>query len=162
MDDLLDLVEPESDPIADLNKLVDSFDSKVISAAENKNFKRASLTNAGLGQTVNRINNYTCQYGKLIGEKHESFADNNGNNYVEPHHLIPMKASRDFFPRGLDRPSNIVTLCPNCHYLLHHGSEEEVKRVLKVLYTNYIGALNSDDIYITFEDLYNKYYRRKG
>ena len=79
--------------------------------------------------------------------------------YTEAHHLIPMCASKDFFPRNLDRPSNIITLCPNCHTLLHHGSEDEKKRILRILYDKYIPGLNRDEIYISFEDLYNKYYK---
>ena len=161
MEEMLNGIEnSQSEPNS--NDLVDDLDSKVIDAANKDKFKRSSIAVSSLGKTINKLNNYTCQFGKLVGENHTSFVDNNGNNYVEPHHLIPMKASRDFFPRNLDRPSNIITLCPNCHYILHHGSEDEVKRVLKVLYDKYIVFLNSDDIYITFDELFNKYYKRKG
>lgn len=149
--------EPEFEYNASKN--VDELDNRVLEAANNDNFKRSAIANSVLGQAINRINNYTCQYAKFVGEDHKSFINKNGNMYTEAHHLIPMSASKDFFPRNLDRPSNIVTLCPNCHSTLHHGSEEEKRRILLVLYKKYIYGLNQDEIFITYEDLYEKYYK---
>ena len=104
------------------------------------------------------INNYTCQFEIITGKSHKSFNSKEGNQYVEAHHLIPMKASKDFFPRNLDRPSNIVCLCPTCHAKLHHGDLNERKKLLKLLYDKYIMQLNEEEIYIGFEELFNKYY----
>lgn len=44
---------------------------------------------------------------------------NSPTNYTEPHHLIPLSAHRDFPEIDLDREQNIVSLCSNCHNLLH-------------------------------------------
>lgn len=147
--------------IMDSASLVDYQDVKVVNAANNRQFKRSNLTDNSLGQSIIKLNNYVCQYGRIIGENHQYHNDKNGNNYVEPHHLIPMKASKDFYPRSLDRPSNIIPLCPVCHNLLHHGSNDEIRKVLKSLYDEYIQGLNNDDIYITFDDLFEKYYKRR-
>ncbi|MGL4999965.1 MAG: HNH endonuclease [Cetobacterium sp.] len=42
--------------------------------------------------------------------------------YMEAHHLIPMNA-QDSFKNSLDVLGNVVSLCPNCHRMIHHGDE---------------------------------------
>ena len=112
---------------------------------------------ASITKTIIEFSNGECLYAKLIGAKHLSFKQDNGKNYVEAHHLIPLSARRDFFPRNLDRPSNIVCLCPICHDILHHGSQNDKEKILRVLYDHCIEALNEDQIYITFEQLLSYY-----
>ena len=54
-------------------------------------------------------------------------------NYVEAHHLIPMKL-QDSFSNGLDVTANILSLCPNCHDLFHYGNDDEKFVVLEKFY----------------------------
>lgn len=52
---------------------------------------------------------------------HPTFLAQAGNRgYVEAHHLIPI-SKQILFNNSLDHPANIVSLCTNCHKLLHHG-----------------------------------------
>lgn len=138
--------------------LIDDQDKKVIDATNKNNLKKRMNTDKSLSDTVNKLNNYECQYAKLIGEHHQTQTNGNGVPICNAHHLIPMKATFDFFPRNLDRASNLVTVCPNCHSALHNGAPDVKRRMLKVLYDKYIDGLNREDIYISFEDLLNKYY----
>ena len=69
--------------------------------------------------------NYLCEYGTLIGKNHITFDAKNGNKYLEAHHLIPMKAQKDFLPNNLDRIENIVGLCPMCHAEIGRASCRE-------------------------------------
>lgn len=140
------------------NNILDLYDSKVIEAVDKNNLNKRMNTDSKIRDTVLKLDNYECQYGKAIGEKHVAGLGSNGHPVVNAHHLIPMKAEKDFFPRSLDRPENIVTLCPNCHDVLHHGSYEEKKRILEVLYKKYIKRLNDIEIYISLENLIDKYY----
>ena len=134
-------------------KDISDIDQKKLDTAGEKR----RITDSSLKESILVIYGYTCQYGKLIGEKHQSFLREDGNPFMEVHHLIPMKASQDFFPRNLDRASNLVCLCPNCHERIHHGSKEEKEKVLKVLYNAMIDGLNYEEIYISYKQLL-KYY----
>ncbi len=75
--------------------------------------------------------------------------------YTEGHHLIPL-SSQDNFKYSLDVEANIVSLCPMCHRLLHHGLNNS--SLLKKLYDKRITRLKKCNIDISFEqllDLYN-------
>ena len=137
---------------------IDTIDEKIIECAKKSNLKKRPITDANLKENVKIINGYKCQYAIYSHQNHLMFNKNDGTYYVEVHHLIPLKASKFFFPRNLDRASNLVCLCPKCHAVLHHGSKDEKSKILKTIYDRYIDQLNDEEIYISFEDLLNKYY----
>lgn len=76
-------------------------------------------------------------------------------NYTEPHHLIPLFAREDFPDADLDREQNIVSLCSNCHNLLHYGADN--MELLRQLYEQRKDLLASIGIIISFEEL-RRYY----
>lgn len=95
--------------------------------------------------------NYKCE----CCPEHPTFLrKTNHLPYTEPHHLIPMSAQKDF-SISLDVENNIVSLCSNCHNLLHYGAENTV--LLKKLYDNRKEELEKAGISISFDDLL-KYY----
>lgn len=137
---------------------LDELNQKTLDFISSGSTKRPPI-NRSIGKTVIEMMEYKCEYAMYTGVDHNTFKNSSGeHNFMEAHHLIPIKATRDFFPFNLDRPSNIVSLCPNCHALLHSGSKEEVEKVLHVIFDKHIDCLNKDGIYITFENLFNKYY----
>lgn len=138
--------------------ITDPFDEKIMDYALKHGLTKRPPTDSKIVNTVIELTGYKCEYALSIGKKHSLFIGKSKNPFMEGHHLVPMKAAKDFFPLNLDRPSNIVPLCPGCHALLHHASKEEKEKVLKVLYDNHIEQLNADGIYISFEKLLNKYY----
>lgn len=88
-----------------------------------------------------------AQYLCEVDNSHCVFKRRNSpNNYTEPHHLIPLLAHRDFPGIDLDREQNIVSLCSNCHNLLHYGLE--YKDVLYELYQQRKALLEEIDNYI--------------
>lgn len=96
--------------------------------------------------------NYLCEYD----ETHFVFKRRNSDkNYTEPHHLVPLSAAGDFPDVDLDREQNVVSLCSNCHNILHYGADYEI--VLKPLYENRKELLSAIGIVITYEEL-KKYY----
>lgn len=136
--------------------IISPLDQKKIDALDvGKPYARRTET--GIKETILILSEYKCRYAKLIGEVHTSFITDKNKPYMEVHHFIPFKASSDFFPRNLDRPSNLICLCPRCHDILHHGSREEKEKILRVLYDDVIGMLNAEEIYISFSALM-KYY----
>lgn len=94
---------------------------------------------------------YLCE----IDKNHPTFVRKNIDiNYTEPHHLIPLAYS-DFFDVSLDVEENIVSLCSNCHNLLHYGRDFE--KLLKKLYDERIEYLEKVGLYIKFEKLLEMY-----
>lgn len=94
---------------------------------------------------------YKCEYCPT----HVTFKRKTNNlPYTEPHHLVPMSTQKDFSV-SLDVENNIVSLCSNCHNLLHYGTDFEP--VLKKLYDERKSELEKAGIRISFEELM-KYY----
>lgn len=73
--------------------------------------------------------------------------------YVEAHHLVPMKFQDRFPLASLDTHSNVVSLCPNCHRLLHHGIQEEYIEILESLLDQRHSRLIKCGIEINIEEL---------
>lgn len=140
---------------------IEDIECSLISPVDQKKIdnagKKGRVTDSVLKDAILKLAEYRCFYGKCIGEHHMSFMTSDGHQFMEVHHLIPMKASNDFFPRNLDRASNLVCLCPMCHERVHHGSTEEKEVVLKVLYDEMIDGLNDEEIYISYSQLLDYY-----
>ena len=95
---------------------------------------------------------YLCEVDKM----HFVFKRRNSpTNYTEPHHLIPLSAHRDFPGIDLDREQNIVSLCSNCHNMLHYGAS--YKEVLHELYVQRRELLKQIGIVVSFEQLVSYY-----
>ncbi|MEW4973138.1 HNH endonuclease [Bacillus stercoris] len=75
--------------------------------------------------------NFICE----VNPTHETFLSSaSGMPYVEGHHLIPLSL-QDQFELTIDIKENIVALCPNCHRLLHHGTNDDKEKILFKLWT---------------------------
>jgi len=96
---------------------------------------------------------YKCQ----LDPSHKTFISAyHGNNYVEAHHLIPLKYQDDF-KYSLDVPGNIVSLCPNCHRLMHHAPIEERNKCAQLLFDFKEADLGKFGIKLT-QELNDKYF----
>ena len=94
---------------------------------------------------------YLCE----VDNAHPTFMRRNrAVNYTEPHHLIPLAYSSEF-NSSLDVEANIVSLCSNCHNLLHYGRKYEI--ILKQLYDERKEELEKADIFISFDRLLEMY-----
>lgn len=105
-------------------------------------------------KAINALKNadYKCEYCN----EHKTFIrKGSGLPYTEPHHLVPMKAQKDFNV-SLDVENNIVSLCSNCHNLIHYGKDAEI--IIKELYDARLTELNNAGIIITLAELL-KYYQ---
>jgi len=117
-------------------------------------------TKAIIGAIVLKKHHYKCEYASLCGLDHETFLTKKKSPYMECHHLIPMKAQKDF-EANLDREENIVPLCPVCHAAIHYGSQEVREKIVKALFENRKDSLENCEghISISLEDLFRKYYQ---
>ncbi len=137
---------------------IDSADARTPTLKPGSSSNKRYTTDPKLGKTVLVNSGWKCDLDGFDGHPHTTFDTKTGNKYLEAHHLVPMKAQKDFFPVNLDIFDNIVPLCPNCHKAVHYGSINEKKRFLKPLYDARIAKLNAHGIVISFDDLINKYY----
>ena len=110
-----------------------------------------------IAKTVLKEKNYICENAKYLHKQHFTFISVDGNRYQEAHHLIPMKAQK-YFDINLDRPENIVSLCPICHKKIHLARKKDRIKILNNMYKIKKKQLHKVGIDITIEDLFNRYY----
>lgn len=122
---------------------------------ENNTKKTIYIREPRVGQLALQLANFQCEWNN----KHETFISNTtSNNYVEAHHLIPIKYYySNEFEVSIDNEANIVALCPNCHRCLHYGKFEDKKEILKNLYDANEEKLKKAGIVIAFERLLEMY-----
>ncbi|MDQ0884891.1 5-methylcytosine-specific restriction protein A [Peribacillus sp. V2I11] len=119
----------------------------------NKGGRKQWTRNAVLASKALMFSNYTCE----IEGSHETFISKSTNMpYVESHHLIPMARQKDF-QYDLDQLANLISLCPLCHRLIHLGTDEEKEKLLRKLFDQRRGRLETIGIEITFSDLKRVY-----
>ncbi len=71
--------------------------------------------------------------------------------YMEGHHLISLQL-QDRFHYSLDVYANVVSLCPNCHRLLHLAIKKEKQYYLDRLYDNRKCRLTSSGLDISHKE----------
>lgn len=109
-----------------------------------KEWNRSSI----IKNQVIESSNYKCE----IDITHQTFvAKKTGKQYMEGHHLIPMK-KQSMFESSLDIYANIVCLCPVCHKLLHYGMDANKKNLLNIMYTNRTERLAKSGIRLSKEE----------
>lgn len=105
-----------------------------------------------------KLANFKCEgVNKEKGEKeHFVFARKADPEitYTEPHHLIPLSNHKDF-ENSLDVEANIVSLCSNCHKLIHYG--KDYKQLLEILYEQRKDKLKEAGIEVSWEQLLSYY-----
>ena len=90
---------------------------------------------------------------------HSSFISKYTNYpYMEAHHLIPL-AYQDQFEYSLDNESNIISLCSNCHNLIHYGTNQN--EIIENLFTKRVSELVSSGLNIELKELLNLYIDKK-
>jgi 5-methylcytosine-specific restriction protein A len=95
--------------------------------------------------------NYLCE----VNKDHPYFLSvKSGQNFVEAHHLIPMKFQKKF-RKSLDVGANIIALCVFCHRKIHHAAD--IKDMLQELYDVRKKRLEKCEISIEFEKLVDIY-----
>ena len=71
-----------------------------------------------IGRELKRANGFRCQLCAALGLNPIGFIKQNGEPYVEAHHVMPVHIGE----LGLLSASNIITLCANHHREMHYGS----------------------------------------
>jgi 5-methylcytosine-specific restriction protein A len=88
------------------------------------------LKNPIFGKIAIQCANYKC----IVNEEHITFESKvTGKNFMEAHHLVPMKEVKNIFELqniNIDCVENLVSLCPNCHRAVHYGADYVKRNIL--------------------------------
>lgn len=90
-------------------------------------FKR----NKEIVKQLKELYNNKCQICQF------TFKKDNGDNYSETHHLIPLGHN------GADKIENMVVLCPNCHRQLHYAKNNKYDIKYKEEHYKLLGENNA-------------------
>jgi 5-methylcytosine-specific restriction protein A len=124
------------------NSTVESFKKKVAAASF------ADSTDRAMAELIRLANNAPTQYRSILKKaivRNKKFADvvknragyvcelcgrrpfiqKNGKFYAEADHVVPLGGRT----KGKDSPDNMRCLCAQCHAVVTHGREEEIKRL---------------------------------
>ncbi|MDR0912045.1 MAG: HNH endonuclease [Methanobrevibacter sp.] len=96
-----------------------------------------------------------CNYKCFINSEHITFPTNDKKNYVEGHHVIPLRYS-DSFDNSLDCKDNIIPLCPNCHKEIHFAIDENKSIILEKIFQR---NLKLKTFNIEIDDLKEYYFK---
>lgn len=121
------------------------------------------------GQSVyvrdSKISAAAIQHAQFLCEldpTHKTFTSKvNNHNFVEAHHLVPI-SNQGKFDVSLDVEANIVSLCPNCHRLLHHAATKDKKEALNTLLNKYSEHLIASGINVNLDQLLSSYENLKN
>lgn len=92
--------------------------------------------------------NYCCEHDV----NHMTFRSAaTGKQYMEGHHLIPMKYQSVFNVR-LDVYANIVCLCPVCHRFFHFGIQSEKNYALETMFETRVDRLKKSGLDLSKND----------
>lgn len=132
----------------DIHKQIELLDTEVPVADKtttvNTSWKRSSIIKI---QSIESAG-YLCE----INSEHTTFtARSTGKQYMEGHHILPMKI-QDKFNKSLDVYANVICLCPICHRMLHYGIEAEKNTVLDKIYFDRADRLASSGLAIGKSD----------
>jgi hypothetical protein len=106
-------IEPSSN-LTEIKMLEEKYRNATPQVKEviSKRIERGKLANK-----MKKITQYKCLVCEVLGNNTHTFKKNNGEYYIEAHHIIPVSEQK----QGTLCTSNIITVCPNHHRQLHYG-----------------------------------------
>lgn len=84
---------------------------------------RKAIRNPKIARLVKENVDYICEICNR-----EPFTQKNGTPYAEADHIRPLGGVHN----GIDSPDNMRCLCAQCHAVVTHGSEMEIRKILKI------------------------------
>lgn len=112
---LASLEEDPAEALLKLTKLAAGEPSKV-----RERLCREIVRNRKFAEFVKERSDFVCE---LCGRK--PFLQSNGKPYAEADHIVPLGGKT----KGGDHPDNMRCLCSQCHAVVTHGSDEEIKNL---------------------------------
>lgn len=115
IDNILNNIEEERPvSISDIEKL----EAKYRNATPLVKYRISKTIERGtISQKVKRYNDYKCQICDELGLNPYTFKRDNGEYYIETHHIIPVSHGK----KGTLGLTNLITVCANHHRQIHFG-----------------------------------------
>lgn len=149
------LIDEEEIGIDDYQQKIEEQDDVMFEDTEEVAPRIATSTteraqrNPKIGKHAIARANYECE----IDSSHTTFISQSTNKqYMEAHHIIPMKFQDYFWEhknKNIDSVNNVVSLCPNCHRMIHFGCDTDVKNIMEILFElrkEYFNQLNFNSV----------------
>ena len=76
------------------------------------------IERGAISNKVKKLNNYKCSVCEALGNSTNSFIKQNGETYIETHHVEPVSTAKT----GVLSITNLMTVCANHHRQLHYGN----------------------------------------
>ncbi len=137
----------------------DSSDNNVTVSKDERQPRRSPIkSQEGKEVYGRRLNVEEARYQCIVDSSHASFISKATNKqYVEAHHIVPISQQGNF-EYDLDQTANIAALCPNCHRLIHHGTDEQREEAIRKLFVERRDRLEKIGIESTFSSLKKMYF----
>lgn len=84
--------------------------------------KKEIVRNKKFADFIKERANFVCEICKQ-----PPFIQKNGKPYAEADHITPLGGDAE----GLDSPKNMRCLCAQCHAIITHGSEDEIRKLVE-------------------------------
>jgi 5-methylcytosine-specific restriction endonuclease McrA len=65
-----------------------------------------------LSYYIRKRDNWTCRISEIANKRCNNYFPPPFHNLLHAHHIIPL-------PKGTNHPSNLITLCKDCHGWIH-------------------------------------------
>lgn len=87
-------------------------------------------TDYRLSKTALANASFMCEFDNT----HKTFKTKYNINYMEAHHLFPMKEQKNYLDINFDRTENIVSLCPVCHRAIHYSEVHHRNKIIQHIF----------------------------
>lgn len=149
--------EEETSIIEDTGSLDDEYDrpEKKIDDTTKTGKKYLDSVFSYRKKIARRISNYTCELEQYKG-CHYFTSKQTRHNYVEVHHFVP-REFRNNYEYSIDVFANYITLCPQCHKMIHLATDRERIDAIRYIYNKRVKRLSNCGLNVELDDLM-KYY----
>lgn len=119
--DLQDFIVIIGDTTADNLKDIEKLEKKMKKQQPEIKQRISNYIERGaISNKVKKLNNYKCSICEASGNSTNSFIKQNGEIYIETHHVEPVSIMK----AGVLSITNLMTVCANHHRQLHYGNVE--------------------------------------
>jgi 5-methylcytosine-specific restriction endonuclease McrA len=118
-------------------------------------YKQREVLASTLKKLAKQHANYKCECGDIEACRYFK-AKETGQHYLEIHHFIPREFANDF-DTSIEIIENYIALCPNCHRKIHLAEDGERKHLIISLFNQRKSKLQSANLNINLEKMFEYY-----
>jgi len=147
---ILNIKDDDLLSLSDIERTVDQIDSTIESESTKKERVIVSLK-----KIARKESNYMCECHELENCKYFKSKET-GENFLKIHHLIPREFG-NYFDSSIEKLSNYVPLCPNCHRKIHFSIDNDRRKMIEYLFNKRKNMLKNDKIFLKGNEIFDYY-----